>query len=472
MVFSSPSFIFFFLPLFLASYYFAPTRARNAIILVGSILFYFAGAGYAAIVLILSVPFNQYVGRYITTHARSWNAKLALAFGIALNLLPLLLLKYLGFFGQSLTDGLALLGFNSTMALPEWLLPAGISFFTFQGISYLVDIYRGLIKPAPTLIDFGMYHTSFPQLIAGPIVRYLEIEDRVVHRPLRLEQVEWGIIRFCFGLAKKIIIADNMGAIADRLFALPPNQLTTSLAWLATGTYTLQIYFDFSGYSDMAIGLGSMLGFRFPENFNQPYRSQSITEFWRRWHMTLARWFRDYVYIPLGGNRAGPLRTYVNLLIVFFLCGLWHGAAYTFIVWGLFHGLLLVIERILRNRWNFEPSGLVGWAVTLVLVMIGWVFFRSSTVGAAVDHLATMFGHSRATEEIYTVGFYLTPDKMLFLALGVLISVFPIERFQGRGDGWIMSARYPLQALALLSLVYSVSQIAANGFNPFIYFRF
>jgi alginate O-acetyltransferase complex protein AlgI len=472
MVFSSPSFLFFFLPLFFASYYLAPPRARNAIVLIGSILFYFAGAGYTAVVLILSVPLNQYVGGYIATHADSRNAKVALAFGIAVNLLPLLLLKYLGFFAHSLTDGLSLFGLKSTMTLPEWLLPAGISFFTFQGISYLVDIYRGLIKPAPTLIDFGMYHTSFPQLIAGPIVRYVEIRDRVVHRPLKLEQVEWGIIRFCFGLAKKIIIADNMGVIADRLFALPPNQLTTSLAWLGTGAYTLQIYFDFSGYSDMAIGLGSMVGFRFPENFNQPYRSQSITEFWRRWHMTLSRWFRDYVYIPLGGNRAGPLRTYLNLFIVFFLCGLWHGAAYTFIVWGLFHGLLLVIERIMRNSLGFELSGLVGWVVTLLLVMVGWVFFRSATIGAAFSYLAAMFGVSRATEEIYTVGFYMTPDKMLFVALGVLISLFPIERFQGRVDNWTLSARYPLQVFALLCLVYSVSQIAANGFNPFIYFRF
>jgi alginate O-acetyltransferase complex protein AlgI len=263
-----------------------------------------------------------------------------------------------------------------------------------------------------------------------------------------------------------------MGAIADKLFALPPSQLTMSLAWLGTAAYTLQIYFDFSGYSDMAIGLGKMLGFRFPENFNQPYRSQSVTEFWRRWHMTLSRWFRDYVYIPLGGNRSGPLRTYFNLFIVFFLCGLWHGAAYTFIVWGLFHGLLLIMERILRNRWNIEPSGLIGWAITLLLVMIGWVFFRSNTVSGALVYLAAMFGLRHATEEAYTVGFYLTPDKSFFLGLGVLISVFPLERFQARGDEWVVSVRYAVQIFALCCFVYSVAQIAANGFNPFIYFRF
>jgi alginate O-acetyltransferase complex protein AlgI len=472
VVFSSPSFLFFFLPLFLVTYYLARSGVRNAIILAASILFYFAGAGYAALVLVLSVPFNQYVGRYIAARRDSRKAKLALAVGIAVNLLPLLLLKYLGFFGHTLMDGLALFGIKSTMDLPDWLLPAGISFFTFQGMSYLIDIYWGSIKPAERLVDFGMYLTSFPQLIAGPIVRYAEIEDRVVHRPVRLEQIEWGIVRFCFGLAKKIIIADNMGAIADKIFALSPNQLTASLAWLGAFAYTLQIYFDFSGYSDMAIGMGNMMGFRFPENFNQPYRSQSVTEFWRRWHMTLSRWFRDYLYIPLGGNRAGPLRTYFNLVIVFFLCGLWHGAAYTFIVWGLFHGLLLVIERILRNRFGFKPSGLPGWALTLFFVIVAWVFFRSDTVSGAIRYLAAMFGFGRATEEVFTVGFYLTPDKMLFLVVGTLISLFPLERFQAHAGEWMASRRHAVQLFALLCFVYSAAQIAANGFNPFIYFRF
>jgi len=472
VVFSSPSFIFLFLPLFFASYCLIPPQARNTVILLGSLFFYFTGAGRVAVVLILSVPLNHYVGKYMFRHLGTRAATMALVLGIVANLLPLLIYKYLGFFGGSVNDALFLFGAGRTFTVPEILLPAGISFFTFQGLSYLVDIYWRKIDPAPTMIDFGMYHTSFPQLIAGPIVRYIEIKDRVLHRPLRLTDVEWGIIRFCIGLAKKIVIADNMGVIADRVFTLPPSQLTASLAWLGTIAYTLQIYFDFSGYSDMAIGLGRMLGFRFPENFNQPYRSQSVSEFWRRWHMTLSRWFRDYLYIPLGGSRCGPVRTYFNLFIVFFLCGLWHGAAYTFIVWGLFHGSLLVIERLMHKHGGFEPSGLVGWAVTFILVMIGWVLFRSESVGAALAHLAAMFGNGRATEDIYSVAFYLTPDKMVFLSVGVLISLFPLERVRWLVD--ILAARGKIwaKAGALACFVYSLSCIAANGFNPFIYFRF
>lgn len=303
-------------------------------------------------------------------------------------------------------------------------------------------------------------------------MRYIEIADRVVHRPILLEGVEWGIVRFCFGLSKKIIIADNMGAVADRVFALPAHQLTGPLAWLGTITYTLQIYYDFSGYSDMAIGLGAMLGFRFPENFNQPYRSQSVTEFWRRWHMTLSRWFRDYVYIPLGGNRAGPLRTYLNLFVVFFLCGLWHGAAYTFVVWGMIHGALLVIERIARTHFGFVPSGLAGWAITLLLVMMAWVFFRCNTIDAAFTHLAAMWGFSRATEQFYSVAFYLTPDKIFFLMAGSLIALLPVERYQGVFQFAAPRPAVWMRIGALICFVYSVSMIAANGFNPFIYFRF
>lgn len=472
MVFSSPSFLFIFLPLFFACYYLSAPGLRNAVIFAGSVLFYFVGASHVALVLILSVPINQYAGLYIHRHIGSRRALLVLVIGILVNLAPLLVYKYSGFLARSLNDGFTLFGTATRLPVPELLLPAGISFFTFQGLSYLVDIYWRKIDPAPTMTDFGMYHTSFPQLIAGPIVRYVEIADRVVHRPLPLELIEWGIVRFCFGLGKKIIIADNMGAIADRIFALPADQLTGPLAWLGTITYTLQIYFDFSGYSDMAIGLGAMLGFRFPENFDQPYRSSSVTEFWRRWHMTLSRWFRDYVYIPLGGNRAGPLRTYVNLFVVFFLCGLWHGAAYTFVIWGMIHGLLLVVERIARNHLGLTPSGLTGWALTQLLVMIAWVFFRCETLTAAKTHLAAMFGMGHAAEQIYSVMFYLTPDKMFFLAAGVAISLFPAERAPGLFD---IAAWRPLvwiRASALFCFVYATASIAANGFNPFIYFRF
>ena len=471
MVFSSPTFLFAFFPVFFALYYLIRPGGRNALLFVASLIFYFSGAGSVVLVLLFSVPFNQAVGRMIAARSGARAAKAALAFGVVANLLPLILYKYLDFFGRTFHDALHLFGVESTVNLPSWLLPAGISFFTFQGISYLIDLYRRQIEPAPTMIDFGMYHTSFPQLIAGPIVRYAEIADRVVRRPIILVDVEWGIVRFCAGLAKKIVIADNLGKVTDHIFELPPGQLTTRLAWLATITYTLQIYFDFSGYSDMAIGMGRMLGFRFPENFDQPYRAQSMTEFWHRWHMTLSRWFRDYVYIPLGGNRAGARRTYVNLFIVFFLCGLWHGAAYTFVVWGLLHGLVLVVERLLRSRLGFVPSGIPGWAATQFLVMLAWVFFRADTVHKAFLHLAAMFGLGTATSEVFTVAFYMTPDRIFFLCVGMLVALLPAERFfpslvAGAAPG------LPLKAGALTIFVYSVTQIAANGFNPFIYFRF
>jgi alginate O-acetyltransferase complex protein AlgI len=317
-----------------------------------------------------------------------------------------------------------------------------------------------------------MYHTLFPQLIAGPIVRYQEVKDQISFRPITIEDVQWGIVLFCVGLAKKIIIADNVGVIADRMFSLPSDQLSFGSSWLGIAAYTLQIFFDFSGYSDMAIGMGRMLGFRFPENFDQPYRSQSVTEFWRRWHMTLSRWFRDYVYIPLGGNRAGPLRTYLNLTIVFLLCGLWHGAAFTFVIWGLWHGLLLVTERIAHNWFGWRQSGLTGWATTLILVMIGWVFFRSSSLESAWTYLGAMAGLG-ATSSGPSTYLAVTPDKVTFLILGAVIALAPYNFGWLRTDrpvGLSIQVSSSLAALALFG--YSASLIAANGFNPFIYFRF
>jgi alginate O-acetyltransferase complex protein AlgI len=318
-----------------------------------------------------------------------------------------------------------------------------------------------------------MYHTLFPQLVAGPIVRYREIETRVVVRPVGADDVEQGIIRFCVGLGKKIIIADAMGIVADRMFGLGADQLTMSTAWLGVLAYTLQIFFDFSGYSDMAIGLGRILGFRFPENFNQPYRSMSITEFWRRWHMTLSRWFRDYVYIPLGGNREGWLRTYLNLFVVFVLCGLWHGAAYTFLAWGIYHGALLVIERVNRNTIGLALPASVSWPLTLLLVMVGWVFFRAKSMAEAMLMLRTMTGFGSASMP-FDLDAFITPDKVVFLLLGLAISLLPAAN-EARLSGWLHNAvaMRPVRQLgALMLFIYSSALIAANGFNPFIYFRF
>jgi alginate O-acetyltransferase complex protein AlgI len=394
-----------------------------------------------------------------------------LLLGVIANLGPLLYFKYYYFLQNSGRDFLNLFGFDLPPFLSGILLPLGISFYTFHGISYLVDVYNRKVEPSRSLVDFAMYMINFPQLIAGPIVRYIEISQSIRHRPIRAGQIFTGTVRFTLGLGKKLILADNLGALADPIFSLPGGELTRSVAWIGTVAYTLQIYFDFSGYSDMAIGLGQMMGFEFPENFNQPYRSQSVTEFWRRWHMTLSRWFRDYVYIPLGGNRSGPFRTYLNLVVVFFLCGLWHGAAYTFVFWGLYHGGLLTLERLLRGRPGALPRGVFGQILTLLLIMIGWVFFRAPSFGAATHHVATMFALHGGRGAMFRSEFYLTPDKLFVLAAASFFALFPFERFRS----WRVYPSFAVGAqiaTVLVLLVYSSAMVAANGFNPFIYFRF
>jgi len=470
MSFSSPGFLFAFMPAFFLIYFLIPAPGRNGLIFLSSLMFYAVDAAEVAFVLLGSVFVNYGLGFFLQRMAAQRRAAwLILVFGVACNMIPLLYYKYWDFLAAAGWDALGGLGFPAPPALAPILLPAGISFFTFQGISYLVDVYRREIRVMPTLLEFGMYHTLFPQLIAGPIVRYVEVQDSIRRRPSRLEDVHAGLLRFCLGLGKKIIIADSMGTVADAVFALPPGQLDPASAWLGAICYTLQILFDFSGYSDMAIGLGRMLGFRFPENFDQPYRARSVTEFWRRWHMTLSRWFRDYLYIPLGGNRAGAARTYLNLLLVFALCGLWHGAAYSFLAWGLWHGLLLVIERLPRNRLGFAPAGIAGWAATMLCVIVGWVIFRAPTLEAAMHHLLAMSGLGAQGGGIPLP----VPDKLLVLAVGVVASLAPagwwraaVDRLGPRGREAALSAG----ALALF--LYSSALIAANGFNPFIYFRF
>jgi alginate O-acetyltransferase complex protein AlgI len=474
MSFSSPGFIFAFMPLFFICYFSIPSWLRNGVLMLASLLFYSIDGGFITTVLIASVVVN-YVFGLLVERAKSDPTRLTLlAGGVILNLLPLLYYKYWNFILTLANDARAMLAGAAPVSFADIVLPAGISFFTFQGLSYLIDIYRRQVQSAPTIVDFGMYHTLFPQLVAGPIVRYREVETKIVQRAVRLDDVEQGIIRFCVGLAKKIIIADSMGVVADRMFGLGSEQLTMNAAWLGALAYSFQIFFDFSGYSDMAIGLGRMLGFRFPENFDQPYRSQSVTEFWRRWHMTLSRWFRDYVYISLGGNREGWLRTYVNLFVVFVLCGLWHGAAYTFLIWGIYHGALLVIERINRSFLGISLPSMLSWPLTMLLVVIGWVFFRAGTLSHAISVLRAMCGFG-SSYSVYDIAAFITPDKVAFFLVATVVSIWPAGvriRFVGERS-LVASVSRPLRQIgALLLFVYSAALIAANGFNPFIYFRF
>ncbi|MGM4997234.1 MBOAT family O-acyltransferase [Tardiphaga sp. 538_B7_N1_4] len=474
MSFSSPGFIFAFMPVFFACYYVLPSAWRNGWLMLASLAFYSIDGGLATWVLIASIVVNYGIGLLIEGRSSRAQAALLLVIGIVLNLIPLLYYKYWNFLISSANDVRGLAGIGGSFSLADIALPAGISFFTFQGLSYIIDIYRRECRSARTIVDFGMYHTLFPQLVAGPIVRYREVERTIINRPVAMDDVEQGILRFCIGLAKKIIIADSMGIVADSVFHLAPGQLTMTAAWVGALAYTLQIFFDFSGYSDMAIGLGKALGFRFPENFNQPYRSLSITEFWRRWHMTLSRWFRDYVYIPLGGNREGHGRTYFNLVVVFFLCGLWHGAAYTFILWGLYHGALLVAERARGGALMARLPPVVSWALTLLLVIVGWVLFRAATLGQAVAFLKAMAGFG-SPDAMFDLAIVLSPDKLLFFAIGWIIALWPagyVLRMPGvvtLGDG---PTRLLRQVGTLALFVYSAALVATNGFNPFIYFRF
>jgi alginate O-acetyltransferase complex protein AlgI len=470
MVFSSNLFLYGFMPIFFPLYYLMPDRHKNWLILAVSLIFYSVGAGSAVVILLVSIWVNQFLAVRIEV-APPIRRKALLATGIAANLLALGYYKYAVFLWQLIAAGGHDLGFHvpaEDLSIP---LPIGISFFTFQAVSYLIDVYRKEISSAAGYGEFATYHSLFPQLIAGPIVRYREIKSEMQQRSIDVTMLTEGAYRFCLGLGKKMVIADNVGAVVDSTFALPMAQLDPGHAWLGIFCYSLQIYFDFSGYSDMAIGLGRMLGFHFPENFDQPYRSANITEFWRRWHMTLSRWFRDYVYIPLGGNRKGGLRTFFNLWIVFFLCGLWHGAGLTFVAWGLYHGLLLILERLAATEWRWRPSGAFGVAMSFVLVTIGWVFFRSPSLSVAGHYLATMFFLTPAADGVWAARSELTPEVVCYLLLGIFFAFAPLDRVSRlRFDRPVVMASQ--LGLSGISLLYSSALLAANSFNPFIYFRF
>lgn len=470
MAFSSALFIFFVFPVFFALYYRLPAKYWNPLLVAASFLFYTMGGGAGVLLLLASTVINQFIAVRLAKTEGTGRKRL-LGLGIALNLGALIYYKYFEFLWGMVVDVLSFAGIASPSGIPQTVLPLGISFFTFQAISYLVDVHRRAIAPATSYAEFGLYHSLFPQLVAGPIVRFREIEPAIGGGSVTLEDISTGAYRFCLGFGKKIILADNLGRVADQIIALPLSEIGAEHAWLAIGCYTLQIYFDFSGYSDMAIGLGRMLGFRFPENFLQPYRSASITEFWRRWHITLSRWFRDYVYIPLGGNRRGPFRTSVNLTVVFCLCGLWHGAGLNFLVWGLYHGVLLAIERVLERRWGWIPSAPVGIPLTVLLVSIGWVFFRIEDIDRSLSFLARMFWLTSPDVVYLPLRHFLSADTVAYMVAAIGFALLPLEHLRClRFDR--VRLMLGQTGFALVTFVYAAMMLMANSFNPFIYFRF
>jgi alginate O-acetyltransferase complex protein AlgI len=480
VLFTEPTFLFLFLPILLALYFATFSRVHGAygnwLLLVASVIFYAKGGGAFTWLMLGSITFNYWMAIAVDRGRDSGRAKPILAAAVAVNLIVLGVFKYANFFADNVSTLFLVLGLHP-LVVPRVLLPIGISFFTFHAISYVVDVYRRDATAQKSPVHAALYLLLFPQLIAGPIIRYRDLADQLAERVVTLDGFACGVRRFIIGLAKKVLIANVVAGPADAMFGLPFDQLSAGHAWLGIICYTLQIYFDFSGYSDMAIGLGRMFGFTFPENFRWPYIADSVQDFWRRWHISLSTWFRDYLYVPLGGNRVSPARTYVNLVTVFFLCGLWHGASWNFVIWGLFHGTFLVIERLVsRRRVRAREAGtpvrqLALHAYTLIVVMAGWVFFRAETLPGAIAYLRALAGLSLAMPTPFTVQWYLTPELWLALAAGVIGSMPWIPALaRDREPSWTFGFASTAALVALLAAC--VMQMAARTYNPFIYFRF
>jgi alginate O-acetyltransferase complex protein AlgI len=504
MSFSSPLFIFLFLPLFFLSYLAlflaAQTRNKpgslafsNLLLLLGSLFFYFWGETWFLLVMAGSILLDFLCGRLIhfargrpfTQNTSRRLAKGAVALSVLGNLAILCLFKYFNFAVDSFQALTTTLGRPVSLEAVQLVLPMGISFYTFQSMSYTLDVYRGNVQPTRNLLNFSCFVSMFPQLVAGPIIRYRDIENQLVSRNLTLSKFSTGTQRFIIGLGKKVLVADTVAVIADKIFVIPSGELTLGLAWLGACLYAIQIYFDFSGYSDMAIGLGKLLGFDFLENFNYPYVAQSIREFWRRWHISLSNWFKDYLYIPLGGNKLGQGRTALNLIVVFLLVGLWHGAAWNFVVWGLYHGIFLSLERgpagkLLKNLWRpFRHL------YTLLVVLVGWVLFRADNLPYALSFIKCMFGLGGklgwGTFDLY---YHLNREVVIASIIGVAgatpvvsMSKGIFERIMGpRSVSFAQRFSFGLSSAGLALFIglfaISVMAVATKTYNPFIYFRF
>lgn len=461
MVFSTPIFLFLFLPAVLVLNYIIPKKyiaAKNVVLLIASLFFYAWGEPRNVLLMLLSIAVNYVcgllLGRFDSDEKKR---KVVLWASVVFNLGLLFFFKYFSF----VTGGI----------FPAIKLPIGISFFTFQIMSYTIDVYRRSVEPQKSLLKLALYISLFPQLIAGPIVRYIDVEKQLTYRECTAEKTARGMIRFSMGLAKKVIVSNTVAAICDGIFG-STNTVPAFTAWVGVICYALQIYFDFSGYSDMAIGMGHMLGFDFLENFNYPYVSCSVQEFWRRWHISLSSWFRDYLYIPLGGNRRGKVRTYINLIIVFACTGLWHGASFSFIVWGLWHGLFLVIERLGFKKVLDKLPKFIGWIYTMLVVLVGWVFFRADTLSAAMKYLGEMFsfsgGVANGMAQFDNLSFIITVIAIVLCTPVYQFLKGKLEKTEGGKKAAFVIGAVLATGLFILSVIF----LTGSGYNPFIYFRF
>ena len=475
MVFSSIIFIFYFLPIFLVTYFVVPRKLKNIVILAGSCFFYAWGAP-KFIFVILGTTALDFVIVNAMSNADGYRKKLLLVISLSVNLGLLFYFKYTDFLLDNVNQLCTLIGAHP-MSLLHLVLPIGISFYTFETITYVVDVYRGVHKPLRHFWDYQLYIIFFPKLIAGPIVRFHDIADQIYDRSA-FENADHrlrGLYRFIIGLSKKVLIANIMGEAADIIMITPVDTVSTGYAWLGILFYTMQIYFDFSGYSDMALGLARLMGFRLPENFNNPYSALSITDFWRRWHISLGAWMRNYLYIPLGGNRVkSSVRLYMNLWFVFLASGLWHGAAWGYIIWGAYHGFFLVIERVGLSRWLVR-LGRFSFLYTFPVVLVGWVFFKFEHWGASIAYLHRMFifCNSGCTEISL-----ITREHFIMLIFALIFSFVTVLPIGQRLCISVFESDYTdrkhlrLFFISLILLVFCTGRILTMGFNPFIYFRF
>lgn len=470
MVFASITFLIYVLPLFLLAYHLVPNKFKNGFILVFSVFFYSWG-GPKFIFAILATTFLDFFLVNAMHGAKTKaNKRTYLVLSLCLNLSLLFYFKYCNFFVDNFNQ---LLGLDIQFA--KVILPIGISFYTFESLTYVVDVYRGVHKPLKSFWQYQTYILLFPKLIAGPIVRYHDIADQITNREKNYtpEAKLSGFLIFCLGLAKKVILANTLGMQADAVFKLPAEQLDMAAAWVGAIAYTFQIYFDFSGYSDMAIGLCKIMGFRIPENFNNPYISGSITEFWRRWHITLGAWMKNYLYIPLGGNKNGNVKLYRNLIIVFLLSGLWHGASWNFVLWGAYHGVFLVLERLFLGR-VFEKAGkFVSIPITFIIVVTGWVLFRNEDLNYAATVIKHMYSFDLTDGK-----FAMNNDFIVMAIIALFVSWFAItnktQSLQQKlyGETFTASGKWLVVVSSIVLFYVSLSYVSALNFNPFIYFRF
>lgn len=466
MVFSSTIFLCIFLPIVLLGYYICPKKGRNLFLLIASLVFYAWGEPKYVLLMMLSITINYVFGLLMEKNRQNARRlKLMLVLSVVIDLALLCFFKYTDFVISNINAA-----FDTGFDLLKLALPIGISFYTFQAMSYTIDVYRGDVKVQRNIIDFGMYISMFPQLIAGPIVRYADVEGQLRERSVTMQDLSEGAMRFIVGLGKKVLLANQIGALWSEIYALGGNSSALT-AWIGAVAFTFQIYFDFSGYSDMAIGLGRMFGFKFPENFRYPYQSVSITDFWRRWHITLSTWFREYLYIPLGGNRRGLARQALNLFIVWTLTGFWHGAGWNFILWGLYYFVILLLEKLFMLKALDKAPKLLRHIYSLLLIVIGWVIFACDDITVLLPYLGSMFGANGALGGMDL--YWLTTKAVLLVICAIASTELPKKLMASCTGSLGEKPAFAVKAVpALLLLGLSMVFLIGDSYNPFLYFRF